>query len=164
MLQQYDWLCVHFNRDLERKLFTLRGFNIWQLTGSHLQVAAQGRTGDPAVTVGWKKNKTEDVRGRIRLHRLDVFHKMDIFGDVPSKEVFLIADVLVVIRVLHNVGNVHNKAHKGLCLLAKEVQEVAETAVFCDYEHRSWRRNTSMVWVSTRFFQTSYKLEGEERP
>lgn len=56
-----------------------------------------------------------------------------MFGDVPSNELFLIADVLVVARVLHNVGNVHNKVHKRLSLLAKEVQEVAEAAVLCDH-------------------------------
>ena len=60
-----------------------------------------------------------------------------MFGDVPSNELFLIADVLVVIRLLHDVRHIHNKVHKRLCLLAKEVQEVAENAVLRDHKHGS---------------------------
>lgn len=81
-----------------------------------------------------KKQRTSEESEKTQIV---CFSQMHIFDDVPSNEVFLIADVLVVIRVLHNVGHVHNKVHKGLCLLAKEVQEVAEAAVFCDYKHRS---------------------------
>lgn len=64
------------------------------------------------------------------------------FGNVPSNKLFLIADVFVVIWVLHDVGNIHNKVDKRLCLLAKEVQEVTKAAVLCDYKHWSWWWNT----------------------
>lgn len=79
--------------------------------------------------------KTEWDVSRNRLQtEIECLH---MFGYLPSNELFLTTDVLVVIRVLHNFRNVHNKVHKGLCLLAKEVQEVAKAAVLCDHKHWS---------------------------
>lgn len=63
--------------------------------------------------------------------------RLHMFGDSPSNELFLTADVLVVTRVLHDVGNTHDKVLKRLCLLAKEVEEVAKAAVLCDHKHWS---------------------------
>lgn len=60
---------------------------------------------------------------------------LSVFADVPSNELLLIADVLVVGRIFHDVGNIHDKVHKCLCLLAKEVQQVAEAAVLSDHKH-----------------------------
>lgn len=67
----------------------------------------------------------------------ECFFKTSHVGDVPSNELLLIADVFVVIRVLHDVRNIHNKVHKCLCFLAKEVQQVTKAAVLCDHKHWS---------------------------
>lgn len=48
------------------------------------------------------------------------------------------ADVFVVVGALWNVRDIHNVAYKRLCLLAKEVQEVAEAAVLSDHKNWSW--------------------------
>lgn len=56
-------------------------------------------------------------------------------ADVPSDELSLAADVLVVIRALRNVRDAQNKVLKRLCLVTKEVQEVAEAAVLRDHKH-----------------------------
>lgn len=56
---------------------------------------------------------------------------------VPSNELLLTADVLVVAGVLHDVRNVHDKANKRLCLVSEEVEEVTEAAVLCDHKHWS---------------------------
>lgn len=58
-------------------------------------------------------------------------------SNLPSEVLLLITDVLVVIRSLSNVGNIHKKVYKRLCLLAKKVQEVAEAAILCDHKHWS---------------------------
>lgn len=61
---------------------------------------------------------------------------------VPSNVPLLVADVFVVIGVLHDLRNSHNQFYKRLCLLAKKVQEVTQAAVLCDHKHWSWGWNT----------------------
>lgn len=60
----------------------------------------------------------------------------------PSNVPLLVADVFVVMGVLHDLRNIHNQVHKRLCLLAKEVQQVSQAAVLCDHKHWSWGGNT----------------------
>lgn len=52
------------------------------------------------------------------------FHKFIVaivLGVLPSYEMFLIADILIVVGVLRYGGYVHDKAYKSFCLLAEEV-------------------------------------------
>lgn len=84
--------------------------------------------------------------GRLRrcqwrdIFRVRSFIQSCVFVDSPSNELLLIADVLVV-RIFHDVGNIHDEVHKRLCLLAQEVQEVAEAAVLRDHKHWTWWGN-----------------------
>lgn len=68
--------------------------------------------------------KNGNVSPRIPLH-------------VPSNVPLLVADVFVVIGVLHELRNIQNQVYKRLCLLAKKVQEVTQAAVLCDHKHWS---------------------------
>ena len=117
-------------------IFTLSWLRTLRLAGPHLHVAARQLAGDPAVTVGSKERHREQIFTNRH------FFEMQMFGDVPPDEMLLVADVLVVAGALHHVGHVHDKVHKRLGLLAKEVQEVAEAAVLRDHQHRAWRGNT----------------------